>query len=294
MSTERRKRYSERNGYKSVSDVVIFQSIPLPLQNAICSCFDRLYKYLRYQLVEEGYYWDLQKYLWSYYLNKREGDYKYNKDVIISYLNNDRFEWYEKFDIIEDALYFLLHKLTVDVYRKRCFEFLKNELNSEFERLSVGHRVVDEYIVDVISDSEIESIETAVSQCSDPVKEHFQNALILYSQRPDADYRNSIKESISALESYCRQKTGESTLGKALKKLEDAGIKIHPRLKSAFEQLYAYTNDSDTGIRHALIEGDALPTNAEAMFMLVSCSALVNYLNTQSMQLLGLTKNNPK
>lgn len=293
MSTERRKRYSERNGYKSVADVIIFRSIPLSLQNAICSCFDRLYNYFRYQLVKEDYYWDLQKYLWSYYLNNREGDYPYHKDVIIDYLN-DGFEWYEKFDIIEDALYFLLHKLQVNVYRKRCFDFLKNELNSEFERLNVGHRVVDEYIVDIISDSEIGSIETAISQSADSVKEHFQNALMLYSQRPDADYRNSIKESISALESYCRQKTGESTLGKALKKLENAGIIIHPRLKSAFEQLYAYTNDGDTGIRHALIEGDAVPTNAEAMFMLVSCSALVNYLNTQSMQLLGLTKNNPK
>lgn len=283
MSTERRKRYSERNGYKSVADVVIFRSIPLPLQNAICSCFDRLYKYFCYQPVGEVYYWDLQKYLWSNYLNNREGDYPYHKDVIIDYLNGG-FEWYEKFDIIEEALYFLLYKQKVDVYRKRYFEFLKNELNSEFERLNVGHRVVDEYIVDVISDSEIESIETAISQSGDPVKEHFQNALMLYSQRPDADYRNSIKESISALESYCRQKTGESTLGKALKKLENAGIAIHPRLKSAFEQLYAYTNDGDTGIRHALIEGDALPTNAEAMFMLVSCSALVNYLNTQNMK----------
>lgn len=44
MSTERRKRYSERNGYKSISDVVILRSIPLPLQNALCSCFDRLYQ----------------------------------------------------------------------------------------------------------------------------------------------------------------------------------------------------------------------------------------------------------
>lgn len=284
MSTERRKRYSERNGYKSISDVVILRSIPLPLQNALCSCFDRLYQYIRYNLGEESYYWDLQRYLWTYYLNKREGEYPYSKDVIIDYLRNNVYEWYEKFDIIEDALYYLLYKLKFETYRLSCFGFLKNDLNNEFERLNVGHRVVDEYIVDIISDSEIGSIETAISQSADSVKEHFQNALMLYAQRPDADYRNSIKESISALESYCRQETGESTLGKALKKLENAGITIHPRLKSAFVQLYAYTNDGDTGIRHALIEGDGVPTDAEAMFMLVSCSALINYLNTQKKQ----------
>lgn len=284
MSIERRKRYSERNGYKSVSETIILRSIPLSLQNSLCSSFDRLYKYSRNNLNGVSSYWDLQRYLWTHYLNKREGEYSYGSNVIINYLIQLSYKWYEKFDIIEEALYFLLHKMTPSVYRNIGFTFLKNDLNSEFERLNVGHRVVDEYIVDVISDSEISSIETALSQCADPVKEHFQNALMLYAQRPDADYRNSIKESISALESYCRIKTGEATLGKALKKLENAGITIHPRLKSAFEQLYAYTNDGDTGIRHALIEGDAVPTNAEAMFMLVSCTALVNYLNTQHPQ----------
>lgn len=83
------------------------------------------------------------------------------------------------------------------------------------------------------------------------------------------------------MEAFCRKKTGENTLGKAMKKLEESGIPIHPRLKSAFEQLYAYTNDGNTGIRHALIEAEYIPSNAEALFMIVSCSALINYLNCQ-------------
>ena len=83
--------------------------------------------------------------------------------------------------------------------------YLKNDLNSEFERLNVGHRVVDEYVTDIISDEEITSVESVVSQSDDQVKEHIQNAIMLYSQRPDADYRNSIKESISAVEAFCRK-----------------------------------------------------------------------------------------
>ena len=279
MSIERRKRYSERNGYKSVSDTIILRSIPLPVQNAICSCFDRLYRYIQ-SCLGERYYWDLQRYLWTNYLNEREGKYDYGSNLVIELLSSG-YEWYDKFDIIEDALYYLQHKLHTSVPGVNCFDYLKNNLNGEFERLNVGHRVVDEYIVDIVSDSEIASVEQAISQSEESIKEHFQNALMLYAQRPDPDYRNSIKESISALESYCRIKTGESTLGKALNKLEKAGIKIHPKLKSAFDKLYEYTNDGDTGIRHALIEGDAVPTHAEAMFMLVSCSAFVNYLYTQ-------------
>lgn len=42
---------------------------------------------------------------------------------------------------------------------------------------------------------------------------HLNKALELYAQRPIEDYRNSIKESISAIEVYCREITGEKTLG---------------------------------------------------------------------------------
>lgn len=281
MSTERRKRYSERNGYKSVSETIIFQEITNPLENAICSCYDRLYSYMRNHCHSDNYYWGLQRYLWTRYLDEREGDYSYGYNVIIHYLKNPIKKWYEKFDIIEETLYFLREKMDTVVYRTTCFNYFKNDLNNEFERLNVGHRIIDEFITDIISNSEIESIDTALLQSADSVKEHFQNSLMLYAQRPEADYRNSIKESISAVEAYCRIKTGENTLGKALKKLEDNGITIHSRLKSAFEQLYAYTNDGDTGIRHALIEAESVPTSAEALFMLVSCTAFVNYLDNQ-------------
>ena len=52
---------------------------------------------------------------------------------------------------------------------------------------------------------------------------HLNAALEKYAQRPIGDYRNSIKESISAVEALCREKTGENTLGKALNKLEKGG-----------------------------------------------------------------------
>ena len=44
--------------------------------------------------------------------------------------------------------------------------------------------------------------------------------------------------------------------------------------------MYAYTNQPDTGIRHALMdpEGRYVPTKDEAYFMLISCSAFINYL----------------
>lgn len=278
MSLEKRKLYSERNGYKSISEVMIVKDIPTSLQNAICSCYDRLRSYMRVNLSSESYYYDMQRYIWAKFLNKRESEYAYGNNTITLFIENRAYQWYEKFDIIEESLSYLRMFDDNNRYHISCFNYLKNDLNSEFERLNVGHRIVDEYIIDIISDEEIASVETVVAKSDDQVRGHIQNAIMLYSQRPDADYRNSIKESISAVEAFCRKKTGENTLGKALKKLEESGMPIHPRLKSAFEQLYAYTNDGNTGIRHALIEVEYVPSNAEALFMLVSCSALINYL----------------
>ena len=46
-------------------------------------------------------------------------------------------------------------------------------------------------------------------------------------------------------------------------------------LRNAFSSLYGYTNDAE-GIRHALLEEGNL-TKADAKFMLVCCSAFINY-----------------
>lgn len=113
------------------------------------------------------------------------------------------------------------------------------------------------------------------------VKIHINKAFALYSDRKKPDYENSIKESISAVESLCCIITGatgsQATLGSTLKKLEkDGGVVIHGAMKTAFEKLYGYTSDSD-GIRHGGIDFTNAPAE-DAKYMLVSCSAFINYL----------------
>ena len=51
---------------------------------------------------------------------------------------------------------------------------------------------------------------------------------------------------------------------------------LHPALEKSFSSMYGYTSDAD-GIRHALMDDDNL-TNADARFMLISCSAFINYV----------------
>ena len=83
-------------------------------------------------------------------------------------------------------------------------------MNHHFKRLNFAYRIVNKEIVEITSEEEIKEIETTLSTSKDNIKIHLNNALELYSKRPVADYRNSIKESISAVEAISRNITGEN------------------------------------------------------------------------------------
>ncbi len=122
-----------------------------------------------------------------------------------------------------------------------------------------------------------EAMSTTVTQALAGANEHLKSALEKLSDKKNPDYRNSVKESISAVESVCKVITQDHgvTLGKALAELETE-IDLHPCLKRGYGALYDYTSDAD-GIRHAMTETSGCDST-DARYMLVSCSAFVNYL----------------
>ncbi len=276
--------FSERYGYKKVSDVIIREKITPEIQNAICTCFDKLqdiYKLEKISFVEYKYV-ELEKHVWTKFLNQRLSHYNRYDHCLVSYIEDSSNQWFQKLDLVEYSIKYI--HLQDCSTRTRVSEHFAKLLNFEFERLNFAYRIVGNEIVEITSEQEIKTIENAMDNSPRNIKMHLNSALEKYAQRPTGDYRNSIKESISAVEAFCREKTGENTLGKALKQLESKGIVIPPLLKSAFEKLYAYTNHEDTGIRHALMddEGNYTPTAEEALFMLVSCSAFINYLGRKT------------
>ena len=274
--------FSERYGYKKVSDVIIREEITDEIQNAICSCFDQLQNIYSTEprvpsstseLVE------LEKHIWTKFFNQRLSKYDYNSFSIPGCIEDPYYQWYEVLDLIEFSIEYM-YKRDVEMWTNVSNRFV-TLLNSEFERLNFAYRIVNCEIIEITSEHEIETIEYAIDNSPRNVKMHLNSALEKLAQRPNGDNRNSIKESISAVEAFCREKTGESTLGKALSKLEQKNIIIPQSLKSAFSKLYEYTNHADTGIRHALMddEGKYTPSADEALFMLISCSAFINYLS---------------
>jgi len=136
---------------------------------------------------------------------------------------------------------------------------------------------VEGHLTKITSKEEINEIEEALKLPYESVKLHIDNALKLLSDKENPDYRNSIKESISAVESICKNIVDDpsATLGQSLNKI-DKHLDLHPALKLAFKKLYGYTNDKD-GIRHSLMDKDTIDFE-DAKYMLVSCSAFVNYI----------------
>ena len=127
------------------------------------------------------------------------------------------------------------------------------------------------------SKQEIDTVEEAWS-ISRQFSPHLDRALDLLTNKKSPDYANSIKELISAVEAICTLIVDEPkmTLGKALGRLESKQVILHDDLKEAFKKLYGYTSD-DQGIRHGFIGKPNLDVE-DAKFMLIACSAFINYL----------------
>ena len=153
--------------------------------------------------------------------------------------------------------------------------------NELFEKEYVGYRFIKNSLSRISDKKEFQEVTSAMNSPFSSVNEHIEKANHLLSDRQNPDYENSIKESISSIEALCKIVTksqgNDATLGKMIKKLTDCGVYIQPTLLSAFEKLYAFTCNAK-GVRHAGDIGGEDATFEEARFMLIACSAFINYV----------------
>lgn len=259
------KLFSERHGYIKPSDALIVECMPKEVQNSIYNC---LYNYGE---ENPGFFESLDKMVWVYFLNEKECTYdqnQFNKGYITLYIiDNSQYEWHQKLSLIEYLLK-LLEKLEIN--RQQKMPSFIDSINRSFERLNYGYRIINNLVTPITSKEEVSSIEETLYSAKENIKEHLNSALKHLADKENPDYRNSIKESISAVGALCREMTGENDLGKALFVLEKKQGKLHPQLKAAFDNLYSYVNEKQSGIRHELMDesGAYIPSYHEAKYML--------------------------
>ena len=282
--------FSQRHNLAETQPIIMRNAISPEIINAIGTCYDMLCRRLMYlhnnsfhPHLDNFLQVDIERELWIHFANRRLSEFEcYGQYHLIfdELLTKARLPWNQILDLTDYVCKWVSVNIEKYLYLEDLLKEFEGNLNNEFDRLDYGYRVVNHCIVDITSEEEMAAISEAIENSKDNVSEHLQRAVMHYSVRPTPDVRNSIKESISAVEAVCRELTGEATLGKALKHLEDNGVVIHKVLREGFTKFYVYTNDADSGIRHALMDDEEayVPSKDEAYYMLVACSTFVNYL----------------
>ncbi len=273
-------KFSQRIGKTALTKTMQLEDLDLELRNSLWNavkiCFlDNLEIYVNYS--DKVKLSTFCKILLLHF-------YKFPIDTIPDSIYSERFirekyfqyKWFEVYDFIE-----FIANLNQQIipYNSNAF---KSFCNTILEKENSGYRFIDDNISPITNTTEINEIEDAIGSSGHftaltGANIHLRNSLERISDRKNPDYRNSIKESISAVESVAKKiaDNQNDTLGGALDKIK-AKAKLHPSLERAFKQLYGYTSDSD-GIRHALVEEPNCGFE-DAKFMLVSCSAFINYV----------------
>ena len=181
-------------------------------------------------------------------------------------------DWCKVYDFLDFISFHYGQLKHVSKFMESCNEILKRERSA--------YRYVSGRIALITNEMEIETIESAAEE-GGPVAIQLRSALEKLSDRQTPDYRNSIKESISAVESQARRIMGDNnaTLGKLLIRMERE-LGLPTPVKEAFSTLYGYTSGS-SGVRHGPAEAEKMEVNFDlAKFMLVACSAFINFAAT--------------
>ncbi len=206
-----------------------------------------------------------------------QGDHR-NRSHILQIVKDE--EWYKIFDLLEDIIaYALRHEIP----------FYNEHINEILEEEKVAYRLFPITLgeeksfifTSIVNDAEYSEVKRAANTNIPAVDENINKAILLFSDRKNPDYANAVKESVSAVESLCKnliKNDDKASLSELFKKLSIKNIRVHPSLQSACKKLYGYASDSDN-VRH----GGSKPsdiTEEEALFMIVTCSAIVNYIKS--------------
>ena len=260
------ERFSERQGYERARAVAQVESMDDGLRNGLWNCL--------YQLIEElhrvgdQFFMEFAQELWREFFRRPVDELPFYTDRVVNMIREWFMgaPWYNVYDLVE-------YLATTHPELSGCFRAV-------MARELAGYRLIGSNVVPIVAEEEVAEIEDALRRAPRPVSEHIGAAVELLAARDNPMYRESVHESISAVEAAVRGLTGDN------KALLPAGLRalnvdLHPALVQAFTKLYGYTSD-EGGIRHALTE-DARPIDlADARYMLIACSAFVNYLKLKS------------
>ena len=160
--------------------------------------------------VKENDVYALVRSVWTEVVDGRSDELPGNNDALLrlvspSFAADFLLKWYltANWNEVYDVLEYLLRKHQV---KKKT-----NDANAMLSREGSAYRFVGNVIAPITAEEELAAVEE-VAQLTDPfhgTSQHITQAVTLLSDRSEPDFRNAIKESISAVESAVRVAAGD-------------------------------------------------------------------------------------
>lgn len=240
-------KFSQRQGITKVRSILQEDEIDTDLRNSLWNLFElTIFKPLNgHDFVEQEPGFRIIRSIWLNFfklpLDELKGYWPQDKDFIREWFF--KAQWHEKYDLVE--------YVAVDLKETAKWHYI-HLANRILEKELSAFRFVQDQLTRITSNGDTEALNKALTNADRflGVRSHLENALDKLGNRQHPDYRNSIKESISAVEALCQQLTNDpkATLGSTIKRLQKGGIIIHQSLEKAWSALYGYTSD-EGGIR---------------------------------------------
>lgn len=270
--------FSQRYGYTKPSNVIIREDLSGAILNSVLNAFIELYDKDEFS---SDFRWEMNHDFARYFLNYRLDNITQYAPYYMYFISDEEEIWYKRIDAIEWIIAYHRKQLCNSILNwehannKSALNKFIEKMNWEFKRLNYAYRIINDVFIETTSESELSTINETLESADSNVITHLSECLKLMSpSNPQLSTRNAIKEAISAVEVIARKVTNTKTLDDAFKKFDN----LHPQIKSSMSSLYQYTNQPNTGIRHAWINQKEEPTIDEAIFVLVTGCAFINYL----------------
>jgi len=265
--------FSQRYGYTKPSNVIIREDLSGAILNSVLNAFIELYDKDEFS---SDFRWEMNHDFARYFLNYRLDNITQYAPYYMYFISDEEEIWYKRIDAIEWIIAYHRKQLCNSILNwehannQSALNKFIEKMNWEFKRLNYAYRIINDVFIETTSESELSTINETLESADSNVITHLSECLKLMSpSNPQLSTRNAIKEAISAVEVIARK-----ALDEAFRKFNN----LHPQIKSSMSSLYQYTNQPNTGIRHAWINQKEEPTIDEAIFVLVTGCAFINYL----------------
>lgn len=270
-------RFSERIGVREPLRLLQVGNMNPSLRNAIWNAIAPFLPEVQsYSPSHDQYLSVYYRHIWTGFLKLKIDDtpdtcWSCRSQLLIRF---DKWDWMDVYDFLE----FMVVNFLPDGAEVSINEVLASERS--------GYRFIEKTLAPIIDETEIAAISRVV-ECPDifsGARTHMTTAVGLFSMKVDPDYRNAIKEAVSAVESAAKVIAGSesATLSTAIK-LIDGSLGLHPAFRDAVLKFYGWTSD-EKGVRHSLLDEESTIDEADAHFAIVNCAGIVNFLIAKHVQ----------